>query len=157
MVEHLFEGGVEAQVVVSQVLSIVRDHGSDHKGLRFLLKEVILELLEIRQQTIHDLSGIALTTHVVGADLDDEDAGFPVVGLREVEDGLLEVNIHLQAGLGLAENEAFVPDERLLVLELRMIELGDEMVPHQMRIADPNVANASLKHVLGTRHLKRND
>ena len=39
-----------------------------------------------------------------------------MVGLGKVEDRLLELGVHLQAGLGLAEDEAFVPDEGLLVL-----------------------------------------
>ena len=131
-----------------QRLSVVRNHRGDHEGLGLLLQEVILELLEVREQSVNNLCRVALTPHVVGPDLNNENACFAVVGLGEVEDRLLELGVHLQAGLGLAENEAFVPDERLFVLELRVIELGDKMVPHQMRIADPNVADASLEHVL---------
>ena len=109
---------------------------------------MVLELLEVRQQSINDLSGVPLATHVVGPDLDDEDACLSVIGLGEVENCLLEVGIHPQSGLGLAEDEALVANERLFRLQLCVIVLGDEMVPHQVRVADPNVANASLKHVL---------
>ena len=143
--------------MVFQVLAVVRDHRRDHECLTFFMKEMILELLEIRKQSIDNLSWVTLTTHVVGADLNNEDTGFSVVGLREVEDGFLEVGVHLKSRLGLAENKAFVPDEGLFVLELRVIELGHEVMSHQVRVADPDVANSSLKHVLGTRHLKRND
>ena len=58
VIEHLLERRVQTQVVVFQRLSIIRDHGGDHKGLIFLLQEVIFELLEIPQQSIDDLSRV---------------------------------------------------------------------------------------------------
>ena len=156
MVEHLLERGVETEVVDFQRLSVVRDHRSDHKGLRLLLQEVVFELLEVREQSIDDLSGVPLATHVVRTDLNDENTCLAVVGLGEVEHCLLEVSVHPQTRLGLAKDEALVTNERLLRLQLCVVVFGDEMVPHQMGVADPDIANSSLEHVLG-RHLKRND